>query len=78
MGKVCDTFAGPPGHPNSPPPDPPETNRITPMRRGNDTPDPAGFTFHDDRDHYHAHVVALQGHDGRWLNPKKNDLLAWR
>lgn len=37
------------------------------------------FTFHDDRDHYHAHVVVgLQGHDGRWLNPRKNDLLAWR
>ena len=37
------------------------------------------FTFHDDRDHYHAHVVVgLQGQDGRWLNPRKNDLLAWR
>lgn len=37
------------------------------------------FTFHDDRDHYHAHVVVgLQGHDGRWLNPRKGDLLAWR
>jgi len=37
------------------------------------------FTFHDDRDHYHAHVVVgVQGHDGRWLNPRKNDLLAWR
>ncbi|AGA92375.1 hypothetical protein Thimo_3723 (plasmid) [Thioflavicoccus mobilis 8321] len=37
------------------------------------------FTFHDDRDHYHAHVVVgLQGADGRWLNPRKNDLLAWR
>ena len=37
------------------------------------------FTFHDDRDHYHAHVViGLQGADGRWLNPRKNDLLAWR
>ncbi|MGA7982314.1 MAG: hypothetical protein WCA32_19090, partial [Chromatiaceae bacterium] len=37
------------------------------------------FTFHDDRDHYHAHVViGLQGSDGRWLNPRKNDLLAWR
>lgn len=37
------------------------------------------FTFHDDRDHYHAHVViGLQGTDGRWLNPRKHDLLAWR
>ena len=37
------------------------------------------FTFHDDRNHYHAHVVVgLQGHDGRWLNPRKGDLLAWR
>lgn len=37
------------------------------------------FTFHDDRDHYHAHVVVgLQSHDGRWLNPRKQDLLAWR
>ena len=37
------------------------------------------FTFHDDRDHYHAHVVVgLQSHDGRWLNPRKHDLLAWR
>ena len=37
------------------------------------------FTFHDDRDHYHAHVViGLQDADGRWLNPRKKDLLAWR
>ena len=37
------------------------------------------FTFHDDRDHYHAHVVVgLQSHDGRWLNPRKGDLLTWR
>jgi len=37
------------------------------------------FTFHDDRNHYHAHVViGLQGQDGRWLNPRKHDLLAWR
>lgn len=37
------------------------------------------FTFHDDRDHYHAHVViGLQAQDGRWLNPRKKDLLAWR
>jgi hypothetical protein len=37
------------------------------------------FTFHGDRDHYHAHVVVgLQGQDGRWLNPRKHDLLAWR
>jgi hypothetical protein len=37
------------------------------------------FTFHDDRDHHHAHVViGLQGTDDRWLNPRKNDLLAWR
>ncbi len=37
------------------------------------------FTFHDDRDHYHAHVVVgLHRHDGRWLNPRKHDLLSWR
>ena len=37
------------------------------------------YTFHDDRDHYHAHVVVgLRGEDGRWLNPRKNDLLQWR
>jgi hypothetical protein len=37
------------------------------------------LVFHDDRNHYHAHVViGLQGQDGRWLNPRKNDLLAWR
>ena len=37
------------------------------------------FTFHDDRGHYHAHVViGHQGQDGRWLNPRKQDLLAWR
>ena len=37
------------------------------------------FTFHDDCNHYHAHVViGLQGQDGRWLNPRKHDLLAWR
>ena len=37
------------------------------------------FTFHDDRDHYHAHVVVgLQGQDGHWLNPRKQDLLDWR
>jgi hypothetical protein len=37
------------------------------------------YTFHDDREHYHAHVVVgLQGRDGRWLNPRKNDLAQWR
>lgn len=37
------------------------------------------FTFHDDRDHYHAHiVVGLKGHDGEWLNPRKADLQEWR
>ena len=37
------------------------------------------YTFHDDREHYHAHVVVgLQDHDGRWLNPRKGDLLEWR
>jgi hypothetical protein len=37
------------------------------------------YTFHDDRDHYHAHVVVgLRGEDGRWLNPRKNDLAQWR
>ena len=37
------------------------------------------LAFHDDRDHYHAHiVVGLKGDDGRWLNPRKADLQAWR
>jgi hypothetical protein len=37
------------------------------------------FAFHDDRGHYHAHiVVSLQGDDGKWLNPKKADLQKWR
>lgn len=37
------------------------------------------FTFHDDRGHYHAHiVVGLKGDDGRWLNPRKADLQEWR
>jgi len=37
------------------------------------------FAFHDDRNHYHAHlVVSLQGDDGKWLNPKKRDLQTWR
>ena len=37
------------------------------------------YAFHDDRDHYHAHVVVgLRGQDGQWLNPRKNDLMQWR
>ncbi|MGB5830466.1 MAG: relaxase/mobilization nuclease domain-containing protein [Thiohalocapsa sp.] len=37
------------------------------------------YTFHDDRDHYHAHVVVgLLGSDGRWLNPRKHDIAQWR
>ena len=37
------------------------------------------YTFHDDRDHYHAHiVVGLRRNDGRWLNPRKNDIAGWR
>lgn len=37
------------------------------------------FAFHDDRNHYHAHLaVSLQGDDGSWLNPRKRDLQAWR
>ena len=37
------------------------------------------FAFHDDKGHYHAHlVVSLQGDDGKWLNPKKADLQRWR
>jgi len=37
------------------------------------------YAFHDDRDHYHAHVVVgLLGSDGRWLNPRKNDIAQWR
>ena len=37
------------------------------------------FAFHDDRNHYHAHIaVSLQGDDGSWLNPRKADLQKWR
>jgi len=37
------------------------------------------FAFHDDRNHYHAHIaVSLQGADGKWLNPRKADLQDWR
>lgn len=37
------------------------------------------FAFHDDTNHYHAHIaVSLQGDDGSWLNPRKADLQAWR
>lgn len=37
------------------------------------------FTFHDDKGHYHAHiVVGLKSHDGKWLNPRKADLQEWR
>jgi hypothetical protein len=37
------------------------------------------YTFHDDRDHYHAHVVVgLSGNDGRWLNPRKQEIMQWR
>lgn len=37
------------------------------------------FAFHDDRNHYHAHIaVSLQGADGKWLNPRKADLQEWR
>jgi len=37
------------------------------------------FAFHDDRNHYHAHIaVSLQGADGTWLNPRKADLQQWR
>ena len=37
------------------------------------------YTFHDDRDHYHAHVVVgLHGNDGRWLNPRKQEIVQWR
>ena len=37
------------------------------------------FAFHDDRNHYHAHIaVSLQGADGSWLNPRKRDLQEWR
>lgn len=37
------------------------------------------FAFHDDKHHYHAHiVVGLQGDDGQWLNPRKADLKEWR
>jgi len=37
------------------------------------------FAFHDDRAHYHAHVVVkLEGLDGKWLNPRKADIQEWR
>jgi len=37
------------------------------------------YAFHDDKSHYHAHVVVrLEGIDGRWLNPRKADLQEWR
>jgi hypothetical protein len=37
------------------------------------------FAFHNDKGHYHAHiVVGLQGQDGKWLNPRKADLQEWR
>jgi hypothetical protein len=37
------------------------------------------FAFHDDRGHYHAHIViGLKGNDGTWLNPRKADLQRWR
>jgi hypothetical protein len=37
------------------------------------------YTFHDDRDHYHAHVVVgMRGADGYWLRPQRSDLLVWR
>ena len=37
------------------------------------------FAFHDDRNHYHAHiVVSLAGEDGSWLNPRIRDLQEWR
>lgn len=37
------------------------------------------FAFHDDRAHYHAHVVIkLEGIDGSWLNPRKADIQEWR
>jgi len=37
------------------------------------------FAFHNDKNHYHAHIaVSLQGADGSWLNPRKRDLQEWR
>jgi len=37
------------------------------------------YTFHDDQDHYHAHVVvATEGYDGRRLATDKDDLQLWR
>jgi len=37
------------------------------------------LAFHDDRGHYHAHiVVGLKSDDGKWLNPRKADLQEWR
>jgi hypothetical protein len=37
------------------------------------------YVFHHDTAHPHAHVVvALAGRDGSWLNPRREDLRAWR
>lgn len=37
------------------------------------------YTFHDDTDHYHAHVVAgLRNYDGERIITDKSQLLAWR
>lgn len=37
------------------------------------------YAFHNDTDHPHAHiVVAIKGHDGERLNPRKADLQDWR
>ena len=37
------------------------------------------YAFHDDTDHYHAHIlIGMQGLDGRWLRPGPADLQDWR
>ncbi len=37
------------------------------------------FAGHDDKDHYHVHVVVkMRGHDGRQLVTDKRDLRGWR
>lgn len=37
------------------------------------------YVFHDDQDHYHAHVVvATEGFDGSRLTTNKDDLQLWR
>lgn len=37
------------------------------------------YTFHGDRDHYHAHAaIGMLGRDGKWLHPTMADFMKWR